>query len=101
MFKKFLLALVVALPFCAFAQAPKFGVVDVEGIIPKMAEFVEAQNKIGEASKTFESEYAKDCKYSCNVDDGTVSNNFMGGKVNIDRDYTNTFGGYAFIFSCW
>ncbi len=47
MFKKFLLALVVALPFCAFAQAPKFGVVDVEGIIPKMAEFVEAQNKIG------------------------------------------------------
>ena len=59
MFKKFLLALVVALPFCAFAQAPKFGVVDVEGIIPKMAEFVEAQNKIGEASKTFESEYAK------------------------------------------
>ncbi len=59
MFKKFILALVVALPFCAFAQAPKFGVVDVEGIIPKMAEFVEAQNKIGEASKTFESEYAK------------------------------------------
>lgn len=59
MLKKILLALVVALPLCAFAQAPKFGIVDVESIIPKMAEFVEAQAKISEASKTFESEYAK------------------------------------------
>lgn len=59
MIKKFLLALAVALPACAFAQAPKFGVVDAESIIPKMAEFVEAQNKITEASKTYESEYAQ------------------------------------------
>ncbi len=59
MIKKFLLALAVALPACAFAQAPKFGVVDAESIIPKMPEFVEAQNKVNEASKTYESEYAK------------------------------------------
>ena len=59
MIKKFLLALAVALPACAWAQAPKFGIVDAESIIPKMAEFVEAQNQIGEASKTYESEYAK------------------------------------------
>ena len=48
MFKKVLLA-----------QAPKFGVVDAEAIIPKMAEFAEAQTKINDASKTYESEYAK------------------------------------------
>lgn len=59
MIKKFLLALAVALPACAFAQAPKFGVVDAESIIPKMPEFVDAQNKVNEASKTYESEYAK------------------------------------------
>ncbi len=59
MIKKILLALVVALPMCAWAQAPKFGIVDVESIIPKMTEFVEAQNKLREASKTYETEYAK------------------------------------------
>lgn len=59
MIKKILLALVMALPFCAWAQAPKFGVVDVESIIPKMTEFIEAQNKIAEASKTYETEYGK------------------------------------------
>ena len=59
MIKKILLALVVALPMCAWAQTPKFGIVDVESIIPKMTEFVEAQNKLSEASKTYETEYAK------------------------------------------
>ena len=59
MIKKILLALAVALPACVWAQAPKFGIVDVESIIPKMAEFQEAQNKINEASKTYETEYAK------------------------------------------
>lgn len=59
MIKKILLALAVALPACMWAQAPKFGVVDVETIIPKMPEFKEAQAKIGEASKTYEAEYGK------------------------------------------
>ena len=59
MIKKILLALAVALPLCAWAQAPKFGVVDVETIIPKMPEFVEAQKKLDEASKTYEAEYGK------------------------------------------
>ena len=52
MFKKILVALAVALPACLWAQAPKFGVVDVESIIPQMAEYQEAQTKIGEAAKT-------------------------------------------------
>lgn len=59
MIKKILLALLVALPICAWAQAPKFGVVDVESIIPNMPEYTEAQNKITEATKTYETEYAK------------------------------------------
>jgi outer membrane protein len=59
MIKKILLALAVALPACAWAQAPKFGVVDVESIIPNMTEFKEAQDKINDASKTYESEYSK------------------------------------------
>lgn len=59
MIKKILLAIVLAIPMCALAQAPKFGIVDVEAIIPKMPEFVEAQNKLAEASKTYEAEYAK------------------------------------------
>lgn len=59
MIKKILVALVVALPMCAWAQNAKFGVVDPASIIPNMAEYAEAQNQFAEASKTFESEYAK------------------------------------------
>lgn len=59
MIKKFLLALVVALPLCAWAQAPKFGVVSPDAIIPGMAEFVDAQKQLDEKSKTYEGEYAK------------------------------------------
>lgn len=58
MIKKILLALAVALPMCAMAQSGKFGVVDPEAIIPGMAEYVDAQNQLSEASKSFESEYA-------------------------------------------
>lgn len=59
MIKKILLALAVALPLCASAQTSKFGVVDPESIIPGMAEYADAQNQLTEASKTYESEYAK------------------------------------------
>lgn len=59
MIKKILLAIAVALPICAWAQSPKFAIVDAESIVPNMAEYTEAQNQFTEASKTFESEYAK------------------------------------------
>lgn len=59
MIKKILLALAVALPLCASAQTSKFGVVDPESIIPGMSEYADAQNQLTEASKTYESEYAK------------------------------------------
>ena len=59
MIKKFLLALVMALPLCAWAQAPKFGVVDVQSVLQDMPELKEVDAKIAEASKTYETEYAK------------------------------------------
>lgn len=59
MIKKILLALALALPATVFAQAPKFGVVDVDQVLPKMAEYQEAQTKLAEASKTYETEYGK------------------------------------------
>ncbi len=59
MIKKLLLAILLALPFCAMAQAPKFGVVNPEAIIPGMAEFADAQKQIEAAAKTYEDEYAK------------------------------------------
>ena len=59
MIKKILLALVMALPLCAWAQAPKFGVVDVQSVMQDMPELKEIETKIAEASKTYETEYAK------------------------------------------
>lgn len=59
MIKKILLALVMALPFCAWAQAPKFGVVDVQSVMQDMPELKDVEAKIAEASKTYETEFAK------------------------------------------
>lgn len=59
MIKKILLALVMVLPFCAWAQAPKFGVVDANAVMQDMPELKEVETKIAEASKTYESEYSK------------------------------------------
>jgi len=57
MFKKFLLALAVVLPFSAFAQ--KFGTVDTESIITAMPETATARQQIDEASKKYEAEFQK------------------------------------------
>lgn len=57
MIKKFLLAVLVALPFSAAAQ--KFGVVSAEEIFAAMPEVTEIQTKLGEASKQYEDEYQK------------------------------------------
>lgn len=56
MFKKILLAIAVALPMFASAQA-KFGTVDIESVITVMPEFTAAQNQIAEASKKYEETY--------------------------------------------
>lgn len=59
MIKKLLLAIAVALPMCAAAQTPKFGIVEVEPIFQSLPETTAAQNQITEASKKYEDEFAK------------------------------------------
>ncbi len=59
MIKKILLAALVAIPMCAAAQAPKFGVVSVETIFEAMPERTNAQEQLEKASKQYEDEYKK------------------------------------------
>lgn len=57
MIKKFLAAIIIALPLCASAQ--KFGTIDSQSILPQMPEYTEADAKLAEASKKYEAEFAK------------------------------------------
>ncbi len=57
MIKKILLAIIIAIPACAFAQSVKVGTVDAEAVMQLMPEFEAANNQIAEASKKFEDEY--------------------------------------------
>ncbi|MDE6145480.1 MAG: OmpH family outer membrane protein, partial [Muribaculaceae bacterium] len=57
MIKKILVALAIALPSMAFAQ--KFAVVDAEAIMQVMPETKAAEEKVQQASATFQSEFDK------------------------------------------
>lgn len=57
MIKKFIAAVVVALPMCLSAQ--KFGTIDTQAILPQMPEYAEADAKINDASKKYEAEFTK------------------------------------------
>ena len=57
MIKKILVALAIALPSMAFAQ--KFAVVDAETIMPLMPETKAAEEKLQQASATFQNEFDK------------------------------------------
>lgn len=57
MIKKILLAIAIALPMCAVAQAPKFGIVNTQTIIEAMPEVKTAQETITAASKKYEEEF--------------------------------------------
>lgn len=59
MFKKILLAVAVALPFFAAAQAPKFGIVEVQTIFQAMPETASMQTQIEEVSKKYQDEFNK------------------------------------------
>ena len=59
MMKKILLAIFVALPMLAVAQAPKFGIVNSQTIIEAMPEFKTAQEQITTSSKRYEDEFQK------------------------------------------
>ena len=57
MFKKIILAILVALPLSAAAQ--KFGVVDVQDVFTAMPQTAEMQKQIEESSKKYETEFLK------------------------------------------
>ncbi len=59
MIKKLLLALAVAIPACAWAQAPKFGTVDANAIMQDMPEMKTIESQVAEKAKTYETEYQK------------------------------------------
>ncbi len=59
MIKKILLAIVIALPMCVAAQAPKFGIVNQQTIFEAMPEKATAQTQLETASKTYEDEFKK------------------------------------------
>lgn len=59
MIKKILLAIAIAFPMIAVAQAPKFGVVNTQTIITTMPEMKAAEEQVTAASKKYEDELKK------------------------------------------
>ena len=57
MFKKIVLAILVALPLSTFAQ--KFGVVDLEAVFTAMPESTAMQTQLTDTSKKYEEEFQK------------------------------------------
>ena len=57
MFKKIILAVLLALPFAGFAQ--KFGTVNIEEIFQAMPESATMQRQLADASKRYEEEFQK------------------------------------------
>ncbi len=59
MIKKLLLAIMIAFPMCVVAQAPKFGIVNVNSVFEAMPDKATAQTTLETASKTYEDEFKK------------------------------------------
>lgn len=60
MFKKILLVLTLTIPFIgANAQSLKVGLVDINAIIQVMPERTDAENRLADASKRYETEYQR------------------------------------------
>lgn len=59
MLKKVIVAIMVAIPMLLSAQTVKIGVVDTQTIIPDLPAYKDAQTKLGDVSKKYETEYNK------------------------------------------
>ncbi len=57
MIKKFIVAIVLALPLSIFAQ--KFGIVDIEPVLTGMPEYTAVQTQMEAASSKYQTEYEK------------------------------------------
>lgn len=59
MIKKILLAICIAFPMLAMAQAPKFGVVNTQEVLDAMPDVKKVQDQVTAATKKYEDEFAK------------------------------------------
>lgn len=59
MFKKIIVAIMIAMPMLAAAQAPKFGTVSVEPLLADMPETAQMKTQLEADQKTFETELKK------------------------------------------
>ena len=57
MIKKLLVAIMIALPMCVAAQAPKFGIVNGSAVLETMPDYATAQTELANASKSLEAEH--------------------------------------------
>lgn len=59
MIKKIILAICIAFPMLAVAQAPKFGVVNTQEVLDAMPDVKEVTEKVAAATKRYEDEFVK------------------------------------------
>ena len=93
MFKKVLVAALVALPMCLQAQTLKFGVLNPAEIVQVMPEYATAQNTLKAASdkdeaqaKTLQDEYNKKLTELDNLEKNKADQATMDAKINEIQD---------------
>ena len=93
MFKKVLVAALVALPMCIQAQSLKFGVLNPSEIVQVMPEYATAQNTLKAASdkyeaqaKTLQDEYNKKLTELENLEKNKADQATMDAKINEIQD---------------
>ena len=93
MFKKVLVAALVALPMCLQAQSLKFGVLNPSEIVQVMPEYATAQNTLKAASdkyeaqaKTLQDEYNKKLTELENLEKNKADQATMDAKINEIQD---------------
>ena len=59
MIKKILLAICIAFPMLAMAQAPKFGVVNTQEVLEAMPDVKKVNEQVAAAAKKYEEEFGK------------------------------------------
>ena len=59
MIKKILLAIYIAFPMLAMAQAPKFGVVNTQEVLEAMPDLKKVNEQVAAAAKKYEEEFGK------------------------------------------
>lgn len=94
MIKKILLAVAVALPMFAAAQAPKFGVINTQSVMEALPDSKQVEEQILAASKKYEDEFAKlqeEMNKAVQEFQGLGADNLAQAEVNKHADFINRF----------